>query len=263
MPIDRRCLTDAVLTRFAATSLVGFCMMTWSLPAMAYRPFDGTDAAVADAGEVEIEFQPLGRLREGSEKSLIAPEVVLNFGFVDRWEAVFEGKGRFPLSPSGPMELTDPGMFLKHVLRPGSLQDQSGPSVATEFGVLLPGINADRGIGASLAGIVSQRWDWATVHFNVAAAVTRDQHGDLFLGTILEGPSNWTVRPVAEVFYENELGQSQTISGLIGAIWQVRENLAFDVGIRHAVKNGHAADEVRAGLTFGFPLRLAGFSAWQ
>jgi len=51
---------------------------------------------------------------------------------------VLEGQGQTPLSPSGPASLTAAGAFLKHVLQPGSLQDKSGPSVATEFGVLLP-----------------------------------------------------------------------------------------------------------------------------
>ena len=75
---------------------------------------------------------------------------------------------------------------------------------------------------------------------------------------ILEGPSKWTVRPVAEIFYEEEFGQSHTISGLIGAIWQVRDNLSFDVGIRHGLTNDRAFSEVRAGMTFGFPLRQMG-----
>src|SRR6185312_2527745 len=85
-------------------------------------------------------------------------------------------------------------------------------------------------------------------------ALTRDHHGDLFLSTILEGPSKWTVRPVAEVFYEEEFGKERTLSGLIGLIYQVRDNLSFDVGIRHALTNGRPVDEIRAGLTFGFPL---------
>jgi len=55
-----------------------------------------------------------------------------------------------------------------------------------------------------------------------------------------------------EIFYENEIGQTRTISGLVGAIWQVRENLSFDVGYRHAWVNSHPVEEVRAGLTFGF-----------
>jgi hypothetical protein len=43
-------------------------------------------------------------------------------------------------------------------------------------------------------------------------------------------------------------------SALVGAIWQVRDNLAFDVGLRHALVNGRPVNELRAGVTFGFPL---------
>jgi hypothetical protein len=81
-------------------------------------------------------------------------------------------------------------------------------------------------------------------------------HGEVFFSTILEGPSKWTMRPVAEIFYENEFGKEETISGLIGLIWQVRDNLSFDIAFRRAFTNGHPVDEVRAGLTFGFPLRF-------
>jgi hypothetical protein len=121
------------------------------------------------------------------------PWAVLNIGFENRWEAVFEGKGIIPVSAGGAFEITDPGISLKHVLVPGSLQDQTGPSIATEFGVLLPEVNGEQGIGATLAGIVSQRWDWGTIHFNVAASLTREHAGDLFTGLILEGPSKWVV----------------------------------------------------------------------
>jgi hypothetical protein len=171
---------------------------------------------------------------------------------------VFQGQGKTPLSPSGPTVLTAAGAFLKHVLQPGSLQDKSGPSVATEFGVLLPDSTGDSGFGASLAGIVSQRWDWGTIHLNGEAALTRDHHADVFVGAILEGPSKWTVRPVAEVFYEREFGQQETVSGLVGLIWQVSDKLAFDVAFRHALTNNHPVNEIRAGLTFGFPLRMIG-----
>jgi hypothetical protein len=233
----------------------------WSFPAFAYRPFDGTDAAVADVGELEIELQPIGRLREGSNKALISPAVVLNFGLSEGWEAVFQGQGQTPLSPAGPTTVTGAGAFLKHVLRPGSLQDKEGPSIATEFGVLLPDSTGENGFGVSVAGIVSQRWDWGTVHFNAAAALTREHRADLFVGAIIEGPVKWKVRPVAEFFYEKEFGRADTVSGLIGAIWQVRDNFAFDVGLRHALTNGHPVNEIRAGLTFGFPLSLGGAKA--
>jgi hypothetical protein len=246
------------LRRIARAAAIAVGVMVWPVSALAYRPFDGTDAAVADLGEFEIEFQPAGVLHEPGQTSLVAPATVLNFGFAKDWETVLQGRAETPLSPAGPSSFSDAGLFLKHVLRDGSLQEQSGPSVATEFGVLLPGINADAGVGASMAGIVSQRWEWTTVHFNVEAALTRDQRADTFVGMIIEGPSKWTVRPVAEILYENEFGVVQTVSGLVGAIWQVNDKLSFDIGLRHAFANGHPVDEVRAGLTVGFPTRLFG-----
>ena len=60
------------------------------------------------------------------------------------------------------------------------------------------------------------------------------------------------------VFYEREFRQSETISGLVALIWRVRDNLSFDVGLRHALTNGHPVNEIRAGLTFGFPLGMFG-----
>jgi hypothetical protein len=244
--------------RYAAAFLTLFFVVAEARPALAYRPFDGTDAAVAPPGELEVELQPAGAQHERGTRTLIAPWTVLNFGLNQEWEAVFEGRGETPLSPSGPTELTTGGAFLKHVVVPGSLQDKSGPSVATEFGVLLPDSTGDSGLGASWAGIVSQRWDWGTIHFNTEAALTRDHHADVFVGSIIEGPSKWTVRPVAEVFYEKEFGQEETISGLVGLIWQVNDKLAVDAAFRYALTNGHAVNEVRAGLTFAVPLRFEG-----
>ena len=48
------------------------------IPAQAYRPFDGTDAAVVDEHEFELELGPVEYTREGSTKSLIAPAIVGN-----------------------------------------------------------------------------------------------------------------------------------------------------------------------------------------
>jgi hypothetical protein len=235
------------------TAIVGITMAVWSGTSFAYRPFDGTDAAIADPREVEIELQPAGVLRADSQTNLIAPFMIFNYGFAKNWELVLQGQGQFPLSNSDESaSLVGVGAFLKHVLREGSLQEASGPSVAVEFGPLLPGVNADEGFGASFGAIVSQRWDWGTVHANVATELTRDHHTDVFIGGIIEGPAKWKVRPVAEIFYEEEIGQTRTVSGLIGAIWQVNDKLSFDVGFRHAVINGHPVEEVRAGMTFGF-----------
>jgi hypothetical protein len=255
------------LARGVVPAVFALAIAGYPLPAFAYRPFDGTDAAVAEPGEVEIELQPAGGIRQrtdqGSEKTLIAPAAVFNFGLSEGWEAVFQGQGQTPLSPAGPTSLTGAGAFLKHVLRPGTLQDKDGPSIATEFGVLLPDSTGENGFGSSVAGIISQRWDWGTVHFNTAAAITREHHADLFAGAIVEGPAKWKVRPVAEIFYEEEFGQAHTVSGLVGAIWQVRDNLAVDIGLRHALVNGRPVEEIRGGVTFGFPLSFGGAKASQ
>src|SRR5882757_3750639 len=260
---SRKISTRKFPKRLTSESVIALCLIAWSGPAWAYRPFDGTDAAVAAPGELEIELQPAGRLHEGGNTTLVAPATVINYGLSEGWEAVFEGQGQTLLSPSGPTSLTSAGAFLKHVIQPGSLQDKTGPSVATEFGVLLPDSTGSSGVGASLAGIVSQRWDWGTIHLNAATALTRDHHADVFLGGIIEGPSKWTIRPVAEFFYEKEFRQFEKISGLVGLIWRVRDNLSFDVGLRHALTNGHPVNEVRAGLTFGFPLQTFGERSQQ
>lgn len=243
--------------RKALIAMTALGLLAWSGSARAYRPFDGTDAAVAKKGEMEIELQPAGASRDEGGTTLNAPVTVINYGLSDDWEAVFEGQGLTPLSPAGPTSLAAAGAFLKHVIVPGSLQDKTGPSVATEFGVLAPDSTGSSGFGLSVAGIISQRWDWGTVHLNAETALTRDHHGDLFLSTIIEGPSTWTVRPVAEFFYENEFGREQTFSALAGLIFRVNDDLNFDVAIRHALTNRRPVNEIRAGLTFAFPLSFS------
>ena len=90
-------------------------------PAAAYRPFDGTDAAVANLNEVEIELQPAGPRQEGPQSTLIAPEVVFNYGFAERWEMVLQGQVETPLSPGGPSTLAATGAFLASLARRTSL----------------------------------------------------------------------------------------------------------------------------------------------
>jgi hypothetical protein len=238
--------------KIGSTALVFVVTLAVAGPALALRPFDGTDAAVADVGELEIEFQPAGRLQEGSSISVLGPVTTLNYGFAKDWELVLEGQLTTPLSSSESPIFNNAAVLLKTVLRSGSLQDKSGPSIATEFGVLLPDAGGDSGFGASWAGIVSQRYDWGTVHFNLQAELTREQRADLFIDTIIEGPHTWKVRPVAEFFYEREFGQAPTTSALVGLIWQVQDKLALDIAVRQAVTNGQPVNEIRAGLTYSF-----------
>jgi hypothetical protein len=235
-----------------AASLAALFFGLCTRPASAYRPFDGTDAAVAGVDEIEVELQPFGYERIGSQANAVAPFVVFNYGFADRWEAVLQTEMLSPITGGGQPSVQATGAFLKYVIQPGVLQGQSGVSIATEFGPLLPGINADPGVGFSWAGIVSQRWDWGTAHFNVETNLTRDHQAEAFLDLILEGPITWTVRPVLETYYDKVWNESESRSVLLGAIWQVDKDLALDAAYRYAVVNGHAVNEIRAGVTFAF-----------
>jgi hypothetical protein len=236
-----------------ATSVV--LGMLWPLSARAYRPFNSTDAAVAAKGEMEIEFGPLGFVKEGPDKSLVAPSVIFNWGFADRLELVLEGRHFVQLGDKITMQrfrVEDTALSLKGVLREGSLQEKTGLSIATELGALLPTINGDSGVGAEEAIIVSQRWPDMTVHLNGAAAWTRSHRLGLFGGAIFEVHDAWAIRPVAEIFVEGERDVPTAVSGLVGAIWRVGDGLSLDAGLRIARAGGVNATEIRAGLTWAF-----------
>ena len=241
--------TVGAVAALAAASAI----ICWCGDAEAYRPFDGTDAAVAETGEMEIELVPVEYLRMGAERTLLAPDLRINYGFVPGWEAALEGKLTHSLTTGVPgTSLVESQALLIGVLREGTLQEKPGPSIATELGVLLPGINDQHGTGAVLNGIVSHRWDWGTVHLNAQIELTRREHADYFLDGIIEGPHDWSVRPVAEIFYESDVSVFRTDSALVGAIWQVQDNIAVDFGLRGARINGQTAGEIRAGVTFAF-----------
>lgn len=144
---------------------------------------------MAETGEIEIELGPIEYFRDGAERMLFAPDVRVNYGFAPGWEASLEGDIAHGLSAGIPgTSAIESEALLKNVLREGSLQEKPGPSIATEFGVLLPGINDGQGAGAILDAIASQRWDWGMIHLNAQIALTREQHADYFLSTIIEGP---------------------------------------------------------------------------
>jgi hypothetical protein len=226
-------------------------------PAYAYRPFNSTDAAVAERGEMEVECGPLGYVVDADGRFLVVPSFILNFGITEDWEVVVEGRNFFrvqPMSAERRNTLRETALSLKGVLRQGSLQENhSGPSVGLEVGVLLPGIGADPGVGASFAGIVSQRWSAVTVHLNGTLLMTHEHTPGAVAGAIVEGPSRWPVRPVAEAVLEQEDGR--TVSGVVGAIWQVRHGLSLDVGWRVARADSATLREFRAGFTWAFPLK--------
>ena len=113
------------MTRSARTAglvLSPVLAIAWHGNAQAYRPFDGTDAAIAEPGQVEIELVPSQYLQIGSERTLVAPTVVFNCGLSERWELVLQGEAVHSLmEDSSKSSLVGNGLFLKAILREGSL----------------------------------------------------------------------------------------------------------------------------------------------
>ncbi|MBI5477849.1 MAG: hypothetical protein HY906_03270 [Deltaproteobacteria bacterium] len=242
-------------TRLVA-AIVVLCAVTPN-DSWAYRPFESTDAAVAAKGELELELGPVGFVALPGQRFLVAPGAIINLGLLHNWELVLQGRHLILLDDRAGeprLRLVDTGVFIKGVLREGSLQEGRGPSVAVEAGPLLPEVNRDRGVGVSGAAIVSQRFAPVTFHVNGAVALSRAHHLDLFGGHIVEGPHRWPVRPVAEVLVERELTVATTVSGLVGAIWRLRDNLSFDLAGRMARVGNDNVYEVRAGLTWAVTL---------
>jgi hypothetical protein len=244
-----------------------FAAFTCAPSAWAYRPFDGTDADVAELGTFELELGPVHWYSQRDAHGLIAPATVLNLGFFPRWELVADFQNFVGLdAPAGQPrdQLLDTDLLTKVVLVPGVLQGMgTSPSVAVELGPLLPEVHGQEAFGASTDVIVSERWPGLTMHVNSWFELTRgDLHLDWFEGVILEGTFGARVRPVGELFVERELVSGVTTwSALAGAIWRAREGLDLDVGLREARVGGDRAAEVRLGLTWTLDVWKTGTEA--
>ncbi len=244
--------------RRVAWLVVSAALLLVERHALAYRPFDGTDADVAEYGHFELELGPTHYYREGDRNFLIAPATVLNLGMVKDTELVVDFEDLVALGPLDPGEprvrTMDTDVLVKHVFREGVLQEKSGPSIAVEAGPLLPDIHEVSSFGASLAVITSYRWSFGAIHWNEWGEYTREHHFSLFSGVILEGPHDWTVRPVAELFVEHEFNVETTYSALMGTIWAVDDAFSLDLGVRGALIEGDSAVEVRLGFTWAVPI---------
>jgi len=112
-------------------ALVGYILLSWFFAptsSWAYRPFISTDAAVADPKEVEIELGYFTLERRNDENTFIIPRVVLNYGLFKNWEAVAEFA--IQRAPDAEVNVIDPAISLKGVLKEGVHQDKDGSSAS-------------------------------------------------------------------------------------------------------------------------------------
>ena len=222
--------------------------------AFAYRPFDSTDASVAEPREFELELGA-SYMHEGDEESLGFPVIVANYGIGGDREIVLEGEIVRELGDEGESRasLVDTALSLKQIHRTGSLQGATGFSVASECGVLLPTIHDEEGVGATCTLIASQSWRKGAMHLNGGVTFNRDQRWEGLFGAIAEGPEDWRLRPISEVRIAWVAGESTIASLLVGSIWRANAALSFDLGVRYATAGDSHGWEVRAGLTWRLP----------
>lgn len=236
-----------------ARALASVIPMAACSSALALRPFDGTDASVADRGEFELELGPLQPERIGAQRSRTNPQVVANWGISADREVVLEGRLRTrqgPVQEGHRTSFEDGALSLKQVHRRGSLQDESGASIASECGVLLPEIHGQAGSGLTCALIVSHRLPWATTHVNLSLARTRRHSSEQFASLIVEGRTGGPVRPVAELEHDSQPDVGTTRTALFGIIWRIDHRLSFDAAVRTGRSEGQRLNELRAGLTW-------------
>lgn len=248
--------------RYAYALAAAVAVLRVAAVAQAYRPFDGTDADVAEYGVFELELGPVGALQSAGMTTLLAPDMVLNLGVFPRVELVVQSTGFIALvAPVGSprWQAGDAGVFVKTVLHAGALQEKTGPSVALEAGPLWSTLIPEASLGGSAALIVSMRFDAITVHLNqearlgiVAGRVPGSQTRAWLQETdvIVEGPVAWRIRPVTEGLIDYSFGQFELASALVGALWRLDEFWTLDVGLRCGWEHGDWQSEARAGLTW-------------
>jgi len=243
IPIKSWCL-------LLVSSLVLFDSSAWG-----YRPFVSTDAAVADPKEMEIEIGYFNLEHARGQDTFIVPKVVLNYGIIRDLELVAEFEVAKP--PDEGVQLVDPGLFLKAVLREGILQEKEGIGFAVEVGPLLPStVQGERKFGFEGIGILSGRLSRFTYHVNFGGGVDRAEANPFAIwGVIVELPVLPNFRLVGEVNGESAKGTLANNSGLFGFIWQPPSSrVLIDAGIRRGISNGAPDWRFTMGLTFSFPV---------
>lgn len=247
-------LPTAVLIRTVALAcllLVAFIAPTSS---WAYRPFIATDASVADPKEVEIELGYFTLERENNENAFVIPRVVFNYGLFQNWEAVAE----FAVlrTSNAELNLIDPALSLKAVLKEGVLQDKEGVSIAVEAGLLLPSTEQGEGhFGFEGVGIASAKLGPFMLHVNGGLGIQRSDSDVVGIwGVIGELPIAKGLRLVGEVDGDKAQRQQLGESGLLGFIWQPwsSQNVAFDAGVRRRFSGSGPDWQFTFGVTFGF-----------
>jgi hypothetical protein len=129
--------------------------------ARAYRPFDGTDADVAEAKTVEVEVAPAEVLvgQEGSH-AFRAPSLALSFGLGGGYELGLDGANVVTPHPEPGeprMQFIDAAMGVKKLLRDGHAAGEARAERRDGIRARVPGTRANRISVASCAASCRRR----------------------------------------------------------------------------------------------------------
>ena len=222
--------------------------------AYAYRPFVSTDAAVVEQHETEIELGLLTVSRSQGSYEVLSPSLRLNYGIWKNWELVAEFENQvYGEDTDRNWQVRNPGLFLKGILVEGLLQNQPGPGLATEFGILPPStVKGESRMGAAGTFVLSNNIkDWV-YHLNLGLELDRvKQEPTLAWGAILEYPVTRSFRLVGELNGFAPARDAPENSGLIGFIW-LYHKVAIDFGIRFGLSREAVDQAVTTGVTFSF-----------
>jgi len=230
------------MTESSVMRIIAACgLLAWASQCRAYRPYDSTDADVADDKEVEIEMG-WRRTEVGSDDESGLP-MVFNLGIGHDRELNLEGE--FTQS-----SVVDVRLALKQVHRRGALQGETGVSVGSECGVFIPTTGDDHGAGAECTLLASQAVSMLILHAHAGVKFNTQHRWENSIGAILEGPSTWQLKPGLEVLREAAEGEDADLSMLAGITWKAAEGWDFDVAYRHGLGSSSEIREWRIGLTW-------------
>jgi hypothetical protein len=236
--------------RLSRSSPILSLLLLMANPAWAYRPYDSTDADVAEDDEVELE---LG----WEELDLVGVptdgiRAVFNIGLGRDRELVLEGswlRAQASVGDTG-SSITGVGAFLKQVHRRGALQGESGLSLASECGALIPTRSEEAGLGGECLLVASHEVSALAIHINASVAYETDHRWSRSAGLIIEAAGERRLKPGIEVVYERSEASRSELSALAGMSWSMSEACAFDVAYRWGLEPSTDLREWRLGLTW-------------
>jgi hypothetical protein len=233
-------------------NLICMLVLSFFLPRLswAYRPFESTEAEIEEKRQTELEWGFFRYENEGTTDRVISPDFQLDYGIADQWELTGQGRLQIYDEEGRNLEILEPEIFVKRLIREGSMQDKTGPSLAAEFGPQLPSTKEnERSFGLHALGISSYEFAGIMNHLNLGLEQDREDFKSNFIwGTILEYPSKGKYRLVSEFNGRAIYSHAPENSALIGAILDL-EKAKWDIGARKGLSESSPDWELTAGVT--------------